>query len=318
MNLKSAGVLLISLLTLILSTATAYGDGIERKVHNKNFVVDSRKVVIKGGDAATATMLSNKLKENGATITNDFISRLAGARITLQSTSKIGSKSKGYSIEVRPSKISIKYTSQEMLESAMKEFYELFSQSESYRVVKGCDIYCYGAVPIVNKFAVNSSGVIDGVTNELNNNDIQQEIKTRIQKQNNPDFILAIANRNVYRVNFKVLEGLNSSYQGIAEQWTYPPSEIKQYVIEARQSGGEFVPAIDFLSKNERFEEYTGHKIDSPEGMRFVRAIIEECADDWGIKKLCIGTKSKMTVEPYILEFLESVAKREQIELIVI
>lgn len=318
MNIKRVAIILLSLVALITSSHAAYADGVQRKQHNKNFVLDSRKVYIKGSDPVTTKMVSSKIQEHGATVTNDFISKIFGARIIFQSTSKIENSSSGYSIEVSPSKVAIKFTSAEMLDYALEEFNKLFIQSGSTRVINGCDILCIDNSYTNNSLTINSYGVIDGISNELSQKDIIKEMKTRIEKQRKLDFILAVANRNVYRVNFKILEGLNPSYNGIAEGWTYSTDEIKEYVTQARQNGGEFIPAIDFLSQNERFEQYTGHTIDSPEGMRFVRAIIEECANDWGIKKLCIGTKSKITVEPYILDFLESVAQRENIELIVI
>ncbi len=312
---------IIAIIVTILSTlnlqSLASNDAVHN-IHNKHFMLSSRKIIIKSDDINTQNHINEHIANNGAIVVYDFFSNIFAPKIVFHKAHSINNSSEGYSIEVGKSKVTVRYTSNEMLSAATKEFEKLVTQIGEQRAIKGCNIY-YTTDSKINKTSLkrNSLGVIDGITTKLPTEAIENAIKSQLRSYRDSDFIFAVVNRRVYRVDFKAFNGINAEIGSICESWSYSLDQIKRFIKFARDNGGEFVPAIDLISSNKRFEDFTGHKMTSPEGMRFVRAIIEECANSWGVRRLCIGT-SYDELPPYYIDFIRDIASRNGIEIILI
>ena len=77
------------------------------------------------------------------------------------------------------------------------------------------------------------------------------------------------------------------------------------------------IPTLELLHENKPFTEAFGHSVFSVEGMRLVRAAIEDCIEAMHPKKICIGTLSPNTDMRY-LEFISSLASMLDVELVII
>lgn len=303
------------LLTLNL---TAQDSSPERYEHGRYFPTAGRKIIVKGGNMEARGDIALKLASHGAIVADDFFSRLFSPRIVLLNASRIDGSSAAYYIEVKKGKVQISYTSDEMLDAALTDFYTLFSEPYGQRQITGCNIL-YREDSEFQPTLRRSETIADGVSAELSTQIVENEIKNQLRTSKGGDFILAIANRKVFRVDFEVFKDINPELSSICSGWYYSTEQMRQFVRTAYDNGGNFVPAIDLLSKNERFEKFTGHTMSSPEGMRFIRALIEECSRVWGVNKLCIGRKQNISTNPeHYIDFINDIASREGIEIIII
>lgn len=310
-----------TIITALLFTLTLYAQQgtLDRTDHGRYFPTAGRKIVVKGSNFETIEDVKTKLATHGAIVADDFFSRLFSPRVVLVHASQIDGSSAAYYIEVSKSRVQISYTSSAMLDAAILEFYGLFDEPYGQRQIKGANILYRQDVVAESTTKGNRTNLVDGVTSELSSQAVENKIKNEIRTSKNGNFILAVANRKVFRVDFAAFDKINPQMGSICSSWSYTTEEMRQFVRTAYDQGGSFVPAIDLLSKNDRFEKFTGHTMSSPEGMRFVRVIIEECSRVWGASKICIGRKQNINLNPkQYIDFINDIASREGLEIIIL
>lgn len=309
---------IIVLLAPIASHAMA-ADEVSEVRHSRHFNTAGRKIVVVSADTELKHRLTERLAAHGATVVDDFISRMFSPRVTVSHATKIDGHAEAYCIEVGKSKVAITYTSQEMLDRAVKQFYFLFDSPYGQRLIRGVNVCHYADQPQKSTVKRNKAGIIDGVTTVLTTAQVESAIRAQLRSNPNSYFTLAIINRQMFRFDFNALRTLNANAKAICPaDAKYSIDQIRRFVATAREAGGEFVPAIDLLSNNAPFEAYTGHPMSSVEGMRFVRAIIEECSRTWGIKSICIGRRANCEAGQQYFDFLNDIGVREGIELIIL
>lgn len=84
--------------------------------------------------------------------------------------------------------------------------------------------------------------------------------------------------------------------------------ELNELNSFATENGIELIPMLDFVTEeNEYFENYTGHKIHSTEGLRFSKAMINEFAIKTNYEVICIGGEptNREVKEKYIDPLVE-------------
>lgn len=319
----------ITLLLVSLSAAAATTTSselaeqeVEQVRHGRHFTTGARKVVVTTPDQELTRRISERLTAHGATVVDGTMSKLFGARVVVARVGKIEGQSTAYSIEVGKSKIAIYYTTPEMLDAAIKQFYFLFDSPYGQRIIRGVNINFTADQPnktAKNAVRRNSAGITDGVTTALPTSQIENAIRTQLRSNPGSDFMLAMVNRKTFRIDFSALRGINPAIGVICPTDTkYSTDQIRRFVAVAREAGGEFVPAIDLMSNNEAFKTYTGHEINSVEGMRFVRAMIEQCARQWNIRRICIGRRESGAMQQRYIDFLSDIATREGVTLIIL
>lgn len=288
--------------------------GAQSIVYSDNyFTIEGRKVAVKGCDDNTKILISDKILATDGIAMEGFFAKNFLPSIKFHSTASVEGKSTAYQIVVKKSKVEVKYTSAEMLSLATEQLMELFTIQNGRWVIRGATVSLYRDSSTIS-LRSNKEGIYDGITTELS----EKQLKSAISAKRTGEFILAMGNSSTYRVNFKVFEGVNPNCKNISKEPYYTTEEILSLVEHAKTKGTEFIPAIDLLSDNSAFEEVTGHSIHSVEGMRFVRAMLEQCAESWGVKTLCIGTKRSDTAPEYYREFLYDIASRNSLSLIIL
>ncbi len=288
--------------------------GAQSIVYSENyFVVEGRKVVVKGCDEKTRVEISEKILATDGIAMEGFFAKSFLPSIKFHPTASVEGKATAYQIVVKKSRVEVRYTSAEMLSLAVEQLFGLFTVQNGRWVIRGATVSLYRDSSTIS-LRSNREGIYDGITTELS----EKQLKRAIDSKRTDKFILAMGNSSLYRVNFKVFEAVNPNCKNISKEIYYTTEEILSLVQYAKSKGTEFIPALDLLSENSAFEEVTGHSIHSVEGMRFVRAMIEECAESWGVKTLCIGTKRSDTAPKYYTEFLYDIASRNSLTLIIL
>ncbi len=309
----------IILLTIILALTpiTAVAQQGDVQYTTSNFETLGRDITIRGGDNLTQLQISEKLAHLGATVHSSFLARIFLPGVNLSLKQDINGYTTAYLIEVKRGSIKIHYTSMLMLEAALEDFYTLLSDKNGVKFVQGAKIMYHSGLS-ARKALVDKSdkGVLDGVSSVVDPKKLTKAIEQEVKK-GDTEVKVALVSSEVFRVPFRVFEGINPQIPSICEDGGYTQAQIRDFIATANKNGGVFIPAFDLLSENSQFERYTGHKLTSAEGMRFVRAIIEECAREWGVTKICIGEKSNTTTLPEAYTvFLYDIASRNNIELI--
>ncbi len=313
--------LLFLFLFVCVSLDFVYGQGGSVEYSSQFFPTGGRRVYVKGDNDEVVLDISVRLARHGSIVTSNVLSRIFARKVSLQRVSQVQGHSSGYSIVVRSKRIVISYTSDEMLEGALGEFYTLFAEPYGQRMVRGCSLYYYtGSVGGSGSYSTirqNQSGIFDGVSSKQSMDKVVEEITHKLKRKRGSDFMLAVGNKRSLRLRFDVFEGFDDSVL-VGEGGYYSDLEILGFVQAAQKAHGNFVLGIDLLSDGGWFEELTGHSMESIEGMRFVRGMMEECKSRFGVNKLCVGTISRSNVSKEYLEFLFYIAARNNITLVIL
>lgn len=298
------------LFTILLSLVSSFAvaDPVV-EAHGANFPTASRKVVVVATQGDYKIQIEQLLALHGAQIEQGFFAKLFLPNVSFKSVPNINGSNRALSIRVTKNSVKVLYTSDEMGERALKLFESLFENPYGQRIIRGKDIL--EILPAEKSLPSSRSAITDGVTNLLT----VPQVQSAIRHSPNSDFIMAVVSKRIFRFNFDVFGG--STAANIATSGAYSPTQIAQFVKSASDAGKRFVPAVDLISPNPIFEAYTGHSMNSVEGMRFVRAMIEQCARVWKVKAICIGRKSTV-IDGRYSAFLADIAAREGVDLIVI
>lgn len=281
--------------------------------HGRHFATHDRRVVVHASTVEDRDAIEQMLALHGAKIMTGFFAELIYPHVSFKQAHTVHGSSNALSIRVSPSSIKISYTSQEMAEKAMEYFRSLFEAPYGQRIIHGRNIVEVMPAPSKSTLKRNSAGVVDGVTRTLT----VHEVQSAIRRSSPGDFMMAIVSWRIFRFDFDVLEGINPALGHIASSGGYTSAQIVEMVKYGAANHLNFVPAIDLLSDNEPFEKQTGHRMNSVEGMRFVRAMLEQCAVQWGVRKICIGKKEDVADGRY-MEFLHNIARTIGLELVMI
>lgn len=97
----------------------------------------------------------------------------------------------------------------------------------------------------------------------------------------------------------------------------YTTEQLQQVAAAAKRSHVEIIPTLELLSENRAFTQAFGHSVFSVEGMRLVRAAIEDCIEALHPAKICMGSMSPQADMRY-MEFISDLASMLGVELVII
>ncbi len=301
----------------LVSIVGVMGQGVSIKYGSEDFITSGRKVVVKSPVTQFQTDLSEWMLTCDAVVMTDVFSKVFTPSIKLKYVKEIDGKRDSYKVTVKKNKITVQYTDLALLEDAIAQLYKLEGEASGSRVIRGAVVSYAKDRAAKIKIRTNAAGVYDGISKKQPTSDIQEAVRAQVASDDKK-FIFAVANKSLFRVDFDVFTDINASVASICTEESYTKEEMLSIVEYSKSRGGDFVPALDLLSDNSAFKDYTGHSIHSVEGMRFVRAIIEECANAWGVQAICVGTLAKSDAPNYYIDFLQDIADRNSIELIIL
>lgn len=298
--LKKAALILISILSILAVHATP-----KRIVsHGKEFSLE-RSVVVKAtrADKDLKQAVLQLINSAGANSNTPFISLKTKPKIVIERVRSIeGVKEPdALQIKVTPMKVTINYTT----EQSKKKVIVYLKALISGKVIQGSDITDWGGR------SKNTKGIIDASTTLLSISEIESQTKG----SHNKEVMIQFADSLNWRLESSVFALVNPDESPYPGSGYYHLERIAELSAKLAKSRMKIIPVIELLIPNETFLRVTGHSQFSVEGMRFVRAIIEEYASKLGCQKLGIGTLCGAGDKRY-LEFVTDIASKCNIELV--
>lgn len=276
----------------------------------------SRKVSLKGDDAAMMGELSKRLSAAGMTVDNSFLKRIIGPSVVLvkcENIDQMTARNDAIKIKVTGSKIEIRYTTPMSCYRAMAMLEGLMTTRSGRRVVGGGEYWDWDGV-----VRSATTRTIDAASRYLSRGEIELSIKRMASAgaAKNGYLMLELVNTDYWRFGVSTFELANPN-QTIYPDATkiYTPEQINTLIYNAKKERITLVPVIDLFSENRPFESVTGHRPESVEGMRFVRNVIEQYAKNVKSRKLCLGSMGSEIDKRY-LEFVEQIVRDNNLELV--
>lgn len=296
--------LFISFLTIVLGSILAVNAFQQRvEMHGKGFSLNRQIVVVAAEyDNDVRQKITDILDAKGVRYITSQNSKITKQKILLSRVAKIEGVEQGnaYHIKVTPKKVLIQYTTQMSLDKAVEYFADLMAEND--KILPGQVVYDWGESKV-------KRGVIDAASTYLSAEEVAEIL--RYHKKSN--VMLCVVKGDNWRLESEVFGVIDPQAQ------VYPQGEHYTFsmVAELVQKHSRLIPMIDLLGRSEVFERVTGHSQFSVEGMRFVRAIVEEFVAKTGGKRLCIGVRPKSPDMRY-MDFLNELAKRLEIEMVIV
>ncbi len=128
---------------------------------------------------------------------------------------------------------------------------------------------------------------------------------------------LILVSTDHWRMESPSLEIAGSAARLYPTDGYYTIRQLQQVAAAAKRSHVEIIPTLELLSENRAFTAAFGHSVFSVEGMRLVRAAIEDCIDALHPSKICLGSMSPQADMRY-MEFISDLASMLGVELVII
>lgn len=262
--------------------------------HGNSFDLN-RKIATKSTNQEFLTLI----RSQGATIANGFFERISAPKIIFQHTQTIDGAmgTDALKITVTSKKVTVRYTSP----GSLIRCYELLGGMIKDGRIAGADIVDWGARKS------KALGSIDLASKPRP----MDEIERQIRANRSSTLYVVLVNSNKWQLRNTVFTNVNSKYPF---QAAYTVAQVNQMTEIARREKVTLIPRMELLAENAEFRAITGHSIFSVEGMRFVRALLEEYAQQVNFKKLSLGKRTSAVDNRY-MEFIMQLAERCGLEI---
>lgn len=297
---------IISFITILQLCCTLSIANPKRVANHGNDFSLTRDITIKTSktDKIAGQEISNMLNSVGVKVKNPLVSFKKKPKIILEKVKSISGikEPDALQIKVSTNAVNIYYTNEQSKKLALTYLKSLITDSK----IAGVDITDWRGN------AKSSKEMVDAATEFLTTAQIESKIKALRARE----VMVSFADAQNWRLESDAFKLINPNASIYPDNNHYTTDQIVQLYRKLEKNRIIIVPVIELITPNQRFEQITGHTQFSVEGMRFVRAIIEEYAEKLQCKKICLGTLSDQTDKRY-LGFIKDIATRCQIELII-
>lgn len=287
--------------------------------HGQYFSTGGRKIAISvpKGEEELGGRLAEFFTRSGAQVEQGFFASLIYPTVSIKQKN---SAEEGYSIRVRRGSIRVLYSSPIFAAKAVDALEGLFAEPYAQRMIRGVDIVSMVAgrrVADVSGVAVREGGVVDCAVRFHSVASIQSAIK-RQSATGKSGVVVLLASPEAMRLHLECFRLFNPTAPIVPRAECYTQPIASEIVRGGEQVGVRVTFGVDLLGENPKFRFWSGHELSSVEGMRLVRAMIEELAGQWGVRRLYIGTKEgAYASDKRYREFLTQIAARNNVELVV-
>lgn len=297
------------ILTVLLSSITMKAAAMEPKIERHTDIFSLHRsifVVSPKISADKANEIRKILDEEGISsrvVRNGLFRK---AKIVLHEVEMIDGVSgrDGYKISVSKNRVDIQYTNQEEWVKALEYFRKITTNT----YIEGHNVSSWSGSDI----ATTKGEFLDAHTRLLSKSDIEHYIRNT---RNKYAYIQLVGADN-WRLETSAFGLINPKSEIYPKNGHYTLSDIRSLLKQHNSGRVKVIPVIDLLTPNKPFERVTGHKLNSVEGMRFVRAILEEYVKELQCKEICVGAMPRKVDKRY-LDFLYDLSKKLNIELII-
>lgn len=312
----------IATLLFCLSLLLAAAGAEKVDTHGNYFATGGRKICINTPKDASqlGAELSEFFASRGAIIMDGFFARIIYPDVTLSRGAVEGTESEGFSIKVSGSKIAVRYTSMPYARKAVDYLKTLYTEPYAQRMIKGVNVVSTTAAKSAKQVAAPSINgqIVDCSTTHQSVTAICAAAKRTVASGNRSVTVL-LASPAAFRLNLECFKLFNPTTPIVPVGETYTAANYAEIVQFAQNNNIRVTLGVDLLADNEKFEQWSAHKLSSVEGMRIVRAVIEELGAKWGVKRLYIGRSNiPQSVDRRYHDFLKKIAADNKIELIIL
>lgn len=268
--------------------------------------------------------VAEMLRDLGATTSTTFSK--APARITFNRVPMIKgiTGENALKITIKKRRITVLYTSDNSLRRATELLRSrIRTQNHPYSIPTGV-IRDWGVQNAIR----DRDATIDAASSFRHIAELETAIKKQSDKRVKELYIIVVNSEN-WRMQSPSLEVARAeSFVGASPDASsamslypadghYTTEQLQRLVAACERLHITQIPTIELLDKNAPIEKCFGHSSLSVEGMRLIRAAIEDCAKAFHTKKICLGMRSAHADERY-MKFIEDLFATLGYELVIL
>lgn len=260
----------------------------------------------------TAAEVAKWLRSEGAAASNAY--NKARNRITFQYVPSIAGAAgnDAWQMVVKGARITVSFTSENALQHAVTILQGMVTHDADIgKYIPGGTYADWGA----RTAARDHGATADAASTLRTTTELEMTFK-RIGNRSKEVYVVLVDADN-WRMASPSLEMAGAGRQLYPADGYYTPEQLQQLAAAAKRNHIELIPTLELLSENRAFTAAFGHSVFSVEGMRLVRAALEDCIEILHPSKICLGSISSQADMRY-MEFISDLASMLGVELVII
>lgn len=260
----------------------------------------------------TSADFAKWLRTQGAAASNAY--NKARNRITFVKVNSIegAAGNDAWQISVRARRITVAFTSENALRHAVEMLQSMVvKDAAGGKYIQGGIVADWGA----RTAARDHDATADAASSLRPVSDLEAAVK-RLGGRSKEVYLILVSSDN-WRMESPSLEMAGPAGKLYPADGYYTTKQLQQVAAAAKRSHVEIIPTMELFSENRAFTAAFGHSVFSVEGMRLVRAAIEDCIEALQPAKICLGSMSPQADMRY-MEFISDLASMLGVELVII
>lgn len=217
----------------------------------------------------------------------------------------------GLSIIIKSKKITVYFTTSYALERATELLQNMLVTGQGAPYWPGGTMQDWGTTRPTRLAVVDAASIMRPVR------EMEGVIRKQIPAGRTKEVYISFVNQHNWRMQTPSFERAEVAGTLYPSDGYYSRQDLLQIDQICRKNDLRMIPTLDLFSENSAFVSAFGHSVFSVEGMRFVRAAIEDCVDILRPKKICLGVLSD-DVDVRYLQFVSGIAEMLQVELVIV
>lgn len=287
----------------------------KRVITHGDFFPLNRAIYIntKGLPKETAIEFEKFISLQGGSVEKSFFKKFFIPKIVFRQMSKVkeAQGDEKVRIEVSSKQVLIIYNTPRAALRGVELLLEIIKPRNGINVVDGVTITDWATRSFKQKTSLKNDG-FDLTDPTIN----KQFIVSQIAKTApNTTLFLYAATPEKWAIKSNVLTDANDQFNSLIAKPNYSIEDINQIIEVGQKRGVNIILNVNLIEDSEIFKSITGHSIYSPEGMRFVRAIIDEYTSNLKQKTIAVGY-IPAGINEFYLQFLNRVQELLGVEII--
>lgn len=260
----------------------------------------------------TSADFAKWLRTQGAAASNAY--NKARNRITFVKVNSIegAAGNDAWQLSVKTRRITVAFTSENALRHAVEMLQSMVvKDAAGGKYIQGGIVADWGA----RTTARDHDATADAASSLRPVSDLEAAVK-RLGGRSKEVYLILVSADN-WRMESPSLEMAGPADRLYPADGYYTTKQLQQVAAAAKRSHVEIIPTMELFSENRAFRAAFGHSVFSVEGMRLVRAAIEDCIEALQPAKICLGSMSPQADMRY-MEFISDLASMLGVELVII
>ncbi len=315
-GLPLRAVLCLTLLLAGLEQAGAEAQPRHSVPSRARFLLDKEvSVLSEAGNRAYSNELAQWLRSEQVAASSGY-SR-ASRQIVFRAVSKIqgAAGDDAFQVVIKSKTVQVYYTSDAAAKRAIQFLQQSINRKASPRYFPGGTFSDWRAKAISGQ---DGESFVDGATAYRSVAELSSALKQRGGRGR--EVYLTLVSPTAWRFQSPALEIANPNDTPYpADRGIYTVEQQRQLAATCKADLTTLIPTFELLTPNPAFEAAFGHRLFSVEGMRLVRATLEDCIRTMHPAKICLGTLSpEAEKDPRYVDFVSSLGGLLGVELVIL